>query len=186
MPSIASGGTCSSTLLEKMQSTESSARSVRVASAGAAYDDDAVRCGERSIERSSCATSRACRRAHGFVDLRGARNARQSPDPSRSAHATTSSRRICRVRSTVVTRVGAGEIARERKRRIPAGADLEQAASGDLEAGFAQARDHDLPVVDLDRDFALELAQAAEAALQHIVESERRRARRRVLSARCP
>ena len=64
----------------------------------------------------------------------------------------------------------AREMAGQREGRVPAGADLEQVAVDDVDARLAQALEHDAPVIELGRELAFEVAQAAEAPLQPIVE----------------
>jgi hypothetical protein len=61
------------------------------------------------------------------------------------------------------------QVQRERERRVPAGADLEQARAPEVDAGAPQVPDHDPQIVDLDVALALEVAQAAHLALQQVV-----------------
>src|SRR6185312_7485551 len=63
-----------------------------------------------------------------------------------------------------------GQVAAQRKGRIPAAADLEQPRTRHADAGLAQLVGHQAPVVDLDVEFAIEIAQAADASLQPVME----------------
>src|SRR3546814_3612705 len=59
-----------------------------------------------------------------------------------------------------------GQIAGERKGRIPARSDLEAPHPREVDARVAKMPGHDRPVVHLHRQFALEAPQATEPALQ--------------------
>ena len=82
--------------------------------------------------------------------------------------------------------LGPRQVAGKRERRIPARADLEETRTGDGAPGIAQVAGHDRPILDLAGEFAREIAQAAEPALQAVVQRGAGGQSRRASSARFP